>query len=53
MQTERPFNLKQKTFLGGISRNFAKSIKLCKDIPSNLIEQKRNTRCIKDPGTEV
>lgn len=53
MQTERPFNLKQKTLLGGISRNFLKSIKLHNKIPNNLIKQKRNTRWIEDPGTEV
>lgn len=53
MQTERPFNLKQKTLLGEISRNFPKSIKLHNKIPNNLIKQKRNTRLIKDLGTVV
>lgn len=36
-----------------MSRNFPKSIKLQNKIPNKLTKQKRNTRWIKDPGTEA
>lgn len=40
MQTVKPFNFKQKTLLGGISRNFQESINCATKSQTTLLNRK-------------